>query len=219
MTKLKSEFDVPCPCCRAVLVIDTNLRRVVRRIEPENENKPELSDAERILADAAARREAIFAESVENERTRGDALSSVSRKHCDRRGRNRSPSRRAISISTERQKLRREIAPPVSPAVIERLPVGELLFECPIPFAERVDPLIRRPDRPVRIVEQHPLHLDVLLREPPIVVPHDAEIDDGVAGHTAGEIDVGIDVAQRQIARRSEDRLASVQAGVARAGD
>ena len=75
MTKLKSEFDVPCPCCRAVLVIDTNLRRVVRHIEPENENKLELSDAERILADAAARREAIFAESVENERTRGDALS------------------------------------------------------------------------------------------------------------------------------------------------
>src|SRR5688572_28825204 len=75
MTKLKSEFDVPCPCCGAVLVIDANLRRVVRHVEPENENKPELSDAERILADAAARREAIFAESVENERTRGDALS------------------------------------------------------------------------------------------------------------------------------------------------
>ena len=75
MTKLRSEFEVPCPCCGAALVIDSNLRRVVRHIEPENPNKPELSDAERILADAAARREAIFAESVQNEKTRGDALS------------------------------------------------------------------------------------------------------------------------------------------------
>ena len=72
--KLKSEFEVPCPCCGSALVIDANLRRVVRHVEPESGNKPELSDAERILADAAARREAIFAESVESERTRGDAL-------------------------------------------------------------------------------------------------------------------------------------------------
>ena len=75
MTKLKSEFEVPCPCCGSSLVIDANLRRVVRHVEPESGNKPELSQAERILADAAARREAIFAESVEAERTRGDALS------------------------------------------------------------------------------------------------------------------------------------------------
>ena len=72
--KLKSEFEVPCPCCGATLVIDANLRRIVRHVEPESGNKPELSEAERILADAAARREAIFADSVEAERTRGDAL-------------------------------------------------------------------------------------------------------------------------------------------------
>jgi hypothetical protein len=75
MGKLQSEFEVPCPCCGAALVIDANLRRVVRHVEPENPNKPELSDAERILAEAAARREAIFAESVQAEKTRGDALS------------------------------------------------------------------------------------------------------------------------------------------------
>ena len=72
--KLKSEFEVPCPYCGATLVIDANLRRIVRHVEPESGNKPELSEAERILADAAARREAIFADSVEAERTRGDAL-------------------------------------------------------------------------------------------------------------------------------------------------
>ncbi|HVL67563.1 MAG TPA: hypothetical protein VM364_09895 [Vicinamibacterales bacterium] len=73
--KLKSEFEVPCPCCAATLVIDANLRRVIRHAEPERGDKPELDHAQRILAEEAARREALFAQSVEAERTRGDALS------------------------------------------------------------------------------------------------------------------------------------------------
>ena len=75
MTKLKSEFEVPCPCCAATLVIDINLRRVIRHVEPERADKPELDHAQRILAEEAARREAIFAQSFEAEKTRGDALS------------------------------------------------------------------------------------------------------------------------------------------------
>ena len=43
--------------------------------EPDRGNKPELSDAQRILAEEAARREAIFQQSVDSEKTRGDALS------------------------------------------------------------------------------------------------------------------------------------------------
>ena len=73
--KLKSEFEAACPCCQATLVIDTNLRRIVRHVEPVRADRPELSDAQRILADEAARREAIFQQSVAAERTRGDALS------------------------------------------------------------------------------------------------------------------------------------------------
>ena len=73
--KLKSEFEAPCPCCSATLVIDANLRRVIRHIEPERGDKPELDHAQRILADEAARREALFAKSVEAERNRDDALS------------------------------------------------------------------------------------------------------------------------------------------------
>jgi hypothetical protein len=72
---LKSEFDTTCPCCKATLVIDTNLRRVVRHEEPVRGDRPELSDAQRILAQEAARREALFQDSVANEKTRGDALS------------------------------------------------------------------------------------------------------------------------------------------------
>jgi hypothetical protein len=72
---LKSEFEVPCPCCQATLVIDINLRRIVRHEEPVRGDKPELSDAHRLLADEAARRENLFQQSVAAERTRGDALS------------------------------------------------------------------------------------------------------------------------------------------------
>jgi hypothetical protein len=56
-------------------VIDLNLGRVVSHSEPDRGNKPELSDAQRILAEEAARREAIFQQSVDAEKTRGDALS------------------------------------------------------------------------------------------------------------------------------------------------
>ena len=75
MSRLKSELEVICPCCQATLVIDLNLGRVVSHQEPERDNKPELSEAQRILAEEAARREAIFQQSVDAEKTRGDALS------------------------------------------------------------------------------------------------------------------------------------------------
>jgi hypothetical protein len=75
MAKLQSELEVTCPCCQTLLVIDRNLGRVVSHREPERGNKPELSDAQRILAEEAARREAIFQQSVSAEKTRGDALS------------------------------------------------------------------------------------------------------------------------------------------------
>ena len=75
MARLKSEIEVTCPCCQTTLVVDTNLGRVVSHEAPDRGNKPELSDAQRILADEAARREAIFQHSVESEKGRGDALS------------------------------------------------------------------------------------------------------------------------------------------------
>jgi hypothetical protein len=75
MARLTSEIEVACPCCQATLVIDLNLGRVVSHKDPERGNKPELSDAQRILAEEAARREAIFQQSVDSEKGRGDALS------------------------------------------------------------------------------------------------------------------------------------------------
>ena len=75
MAKLKSEREIECPCCHSVLVVDLNLGRVVEHREPESGLKVELTDAQRILAEAAKRRETIFERSVQAERTRGDALS------------------------------------------------------------------------------------------------------------------------------------------------
>jgi hypothetical protein len=75
MARLKSELEVACPCCQTILVIDTNLGRVISHKEPDRGNKPELNDAQRILAAEAARREAIFEKSVDSEKNRGDMLS------------------------------------------------------------------------------------------------------------------------------------------------
>ena len=75
MARLTSELTVECPCCHATLVVDTNLKRVVSHVEPERGDKPNLDDAQGILRAETARREALFEDSVHNERTRGDALS------------------------------------------------------------------------------------------------------------------------------------------------
>ncbi len=75
MAKLKSELEVACPCCGALLVVDTNLGRVISHQEPAREDMPDLDAAQRILAEDKARREAVFLQSVEAEKTRGDSLS------------------------------------------------------------------------------------------------------------------------------------------------
>jgi hypothetical protein len=75
MSLLGTEFEVICPCCRGTLVIDVGLRRAVRHVEPERTDKPQLDEAQNILAQEKARVEALFQKSVVAERNRGDALS------------------------------------------------------------------------------------------------------------------------------------------------
>jgi hypothetical protein len=74
MSRLQSEFSVSCPCCRATLVVDGNLKRVVSHQEKRTGPERDLDDAHRLLRDEAARREAIFQQSVEAERHRGSDL-------------------------------------------------------------------------------------------------------------------------------------------------
>lgn len=75
MAKLKSEVEVVCPCCGSTLVIDKNLDRVVSHVEPPRGDRPDLDRAAQLVDEEKARREAIFQQSVESQKTRGDALS------------------------------------------------------------------------------------------------------------------------------------------------
>ena len=75
MPPLRTEFEVTCPCCQATLVVDAGLKRVVRHVQAERADKPKLDEAHRILAEEKARRDSMFEQSVQSERTRGDALS------------------------------------------------------------------------------------------------------------------------------------------------
>lgn len=74
MAKLKSELEMTCPCCGAMLVVDINLGRIVSHREAPRADAPELDQAARILAEQAARREALFEQSFAAERGRDDAL-------------------------------------------------------------------------------------------------------------------------------------------------
>lgn len=75
MDKLSSELEIDCPCCGATLVVDVNLRRVLSHREPERGEKPKLDEAHSILASQKARREALFSQSVAEEKGRSDMLS------------------------------------------------------------------------------------------------------------------------------------------------
>ena len=57
------------------------------------------------------------------------------------------------------------------------------------------------------------------VREPPVVGPHHAKIDDGVRLDAAGEVDVRLEVAERERAWRRKQRPPPVQARIARARD
>ena len=74
MAKLKSELELTCPSCGSTIVVDMNLGRIIAHHEPERGDKPELNDAARILAAEQARRESLFEQSVEAEKSRDDAL-------------------------------------------------------------------------------------------------------------------------------------------------
>lgn len=75
MAKLKSELEITCPCCSAVIVIDKNLDRVITHRVPPRADTPDLDRATQLVADEKARREAAFEQSVQTQKTRGDALS------------------------------------------------------------------------------------------------------------------------------------------------
>ena len=67
-----------CPCCGAVLRVDRTLGRVIGHEAPSKvSNAPDLDQAASILKQQAAKREALFKQSTENERIKSQVLDRI----------------------------------------------------------------------------------------------------------------------------------------------
>jgi len=66
---------IDCPCCGAKLTIDPALAKVIaHEVPPKQNTGPDLDHVDSLLKEAAARREALFKQSTENEKTRTQLL-------------------------------------------------------------------------------------------------------------------------------------------------
>jgi hypothetical protein len=71
----RTPVDVICPCCGARLRIDPTLRRVISHQAPPKQPKaPDLQRASALLEKEAARREAHFRRSAEDEKVKSQLL-------------------------------------------------------------------------------------------------------------------------------------------------
>ena len=68
-------FEIPCPCCGAKLTVDAHLGKVIdHEAPPKQSNAPDLSDVSLLLEKERARREAIFQQSTEDQKTQSELL-------------------------------------------------------------------------------------------------------------------------------------------------
>jgi ribulose kinase len=75
MAKNSSNFEVTCPCCSAVLKIDTETRAVIAHtaaVKPKMFN--DMEAAAKSMREQDSRRESIFQQSVEAQRNASDLL-------------------------------------------------------------------------------------------------------------------------------------------------
>lgn len=73
--KAAAPIEVTCPCCQAKLTVDPQLAAVLSHtVPPKPRPDVDISDAGRILAEQAQRREDKFRESWEAERKKEDVL-------------------------------------------------------------------------------------------------------------------------------------------------
>ena len=75
MAKKSASLEITCPCCQSRLVVDTQLGVVLSHEEPPKAAPDvDISDAARILAEQAQRREDKFRQSWEAESKKEDVL-------------------------------------------------------------------------------------------------------------------------------------------------
>ena len=70
------QFEVVCPCCGARLLIDRPLGKILSHESPPKQpgRTPDLDHPGKVLAQAAARREALFQQSTEEEKHKAELL-------------------------------------------------------------------------------------------------------------------------------------------------
>jgi hypothetical protein len=69
------DFKLECPCCGAQLVVDTFLQKVIsHQAPPKAPSSVSLDKAADILRQQAERREALFRQSTEDQKTKSQLL-------------------------------------------------------------------------------------------------------------------------------------------------
>jgi len=69
------DIHVECPCCRARLLIDARLGKVIsHEPPPRQKDAPDLGHAAQLVRDQAAKREALFRQSTEDEKHKSELL-------------------------------------------------------------------------------------------------------------------------------------------------
>jgi hypothetical protein len=69
------KLEVVCPCCGATLTVDAELGKVLFHQSPPKQDKgPDLDYATQLLKKEAERREALFRQSADDQRTQSELL-------------------------------------------------------------------------------------------------------------------------------------------------
>lgn len=75
MARRSPAFEVTCPCCSAVLKVDSESRAVIAHtaaVKPKMFN--DIEEAARAMKEQDSRRDSIFRQSVENQKNASDLL-------------------------------------------------------------------------------------------------------------------------------------------------
>ena len=75
MAKREANFDVTCPCCGAVLKVDSETRAVISHVAPVKPKMfQDMEEAARAMKEQDGRRDSIFRQSVENQKHASELL-------------------------------------------------------------------------------------------------------------------------------------------------
>lgn len=86
MAQTGNSLDVNCPHCGARLKVDTELGKVIDfEPPPKHAHAPDLDRASQLLQEEAARREALFKQSAEEEKMKSELLERKFRESMKKR--------------------------------------------------------------------------------------------------------------------------------------